>query len=155
MEIYNVANFSYSIGAQSSPSNNGTMSDTAGNASTSGTEGQNRPGTPASSLSSNIQYIQQQMNDILSDYPPLIPAGKPYRLDWILKIRDVQDKIAKSSLPAEMKKTLGGPLLTDQATDSDISTAIAGLNNLKNGASQQVAAASDSSQQGTSINVMA
>ena len=158
MEINNIATLSYPIGAQSPPSNNGTISNTAGNASKSSTDMQNQPGTPAAqdlSISSNIAYIQQQMNDILSDYPPLLPAGKPYRMDWILSIRNVQDKIAKSSLPSEMKKTLSGPPLTDQATDSDISTAIAGLNNLKNAASQPVAAASDASQQGPSINIVA
>jgi len=158
MEINNIATLSYPIGAQFPSSNNGTMSNTAGNASKSSTDVQNQPGTPAAqdlSISRNIAYIQQQMNDILSDYPPLLPAGKPYRMDWILSIRNVQDKIVKSSLPAEMKKTLSGSPLTDQATDSDISTAIAGLNNLKNAASQPVAAASDASQQGTSINIVA
>jgi len=158
MEINNIATLSYPIGAQFPSSNNGTMSNTAGNASKSSTDVQNQPGTPAAqdlSISRNIAYIQQQMNDILSDYPPLLPAGKPYRMDWILSIRNVQDKIAKSSLPTEMKKTMSGSPISDQATDSDISAAIAGLNNLKNAASQPVAAASDASQQGPSINIVA
>jgi hypothetical protein len=154
MEINNVARFSYPVGAQSTSPNNGTVPDTAGNVSS--TEAKNQPGAPASqdlSVSSNINYIQQQLNDIMEDYPPLFPAGKPQKMDWILTIRNVQDKIAKSSLPDEVKKTLSGPPITDQATDSDISTALAGLNNLKSATSQQVASAPDASQQGTIVDI--
>lgn len=154
MEINNVTRLSYPDGAQFTPSNNGTISDPAGNVSS--TEARHQSEDPSAqhlSVSSNITYIQQQLNDVLEDYPPLFPAGKPQRMDWILTIRNVQDKIAKSTLPDEVKKTLSGPPLTDQATDSDISTALAGLNNLKSATSQHVATVADASQRGTVLDI--
>ena len=154
MEINNIARFSYPVGAQSTPSHNGTMSDTAGNVSS--TEAKNQSGAPAAqdlSVSSNINYIQQQLEGILDDDPPLFPAGKPQRMDWILTIRNAHDKIAKSSLPDEVKKTLAGPTSTGQATDGDISTALAGLDNVKNVTSQEVAAVPDASQRGTVVDI--
>ena len=81
---------------------------------------------PAQTLSvrSNIDYIQQQLNDILQDYPPWFPAGSPQRIDTIKAMKSVLENVKNSSISEETKKYLSKIQLKDNATDQEISTAL-------------------------------
>lgn len=78
------------------------------------------------SLTSN-DFVKQQINTILTTFPPYFPAGSPQRLDLIKGIKGVQDEIKSSPLSTEVKDKLAGQKLTDVATDKEISTALKGI----------------------------
>jgi hypothetical protein len=83
-----------------------------------------------SSLTSS-SYIKEQIDTIMYSFPPFFPVGSPQRLDLIAGIKGVQDEIKKSPLQAAMKEKLAGQNLTDAATDKEISTALAGVQQYK------------------------
>jgi hypothetical protein len=51
-------------------------------------------------ISAGISYLKEQLNNLLTSYPPFFPAGSYQRADLITKVRGIEDKIqeyAKSS----------------------------------------------------------
>jgi hypothetical protein len=72
-------------------------------------------------------FVKQQIETILTTFPPYFPAGSPQRLDLIKGVKGVQDEIKSSKLPMEVKDNLAGQKLTDAATDNEISTALKGI----------------------------
>ena len=72
-------------------------------------------------------YVKQQIETIMTTFPPYFPAGSPQRIDLIKGVSGVQDEIKSSPLPTEVKNKLAGQQLTDAATDKEISTALKGI----------------------------
>ena len=72
-------------------------------------------------------YVKQQIQEIMTIFPPYFPAGSPQRIDLIKGVRGVQEEIQSSPLPTAVKEKLAGQKLTDAATDKEISTALKGI----------------------------
>jgi hypothetical protein len=83
------------------------------------------------SISSSVDFINEQLKTLLNSFPPFFPAGSPQRIDLIKGIQGLQEKIEKASVPGDLKKETSGPKLTDQATDQEISAALDGLNRFR------------------------
>lgn len=85
-------------------------------------------GVGAQSVVGHINYMKQQLDEILVSYPPFFPAGSPQRPDLIKRIKGIQDEIEKLSVQA---KAPAGNMkikkLPGNATDKDISRAIEDL----------------------------
>ncbi len=94
----------------------------------------------------SIDYIQKQLNKILTHYPPFFPPGTYQRLDLIKKIRDIQENVERSSLTNELKKTLSDKKLFDNATDKDLSSVLNKLFELRDKLTQKGLASSDKPQ---------
>ncbi|HET6514374.1 MAG TPA: hypothetical protein VFG09_04380 [Thermodesulfovibrionales bacterium] len=107
---------------------------------------------PAQNVLAHIDYFKEQLDAILTQYPPFFPPGSYQRIDLIKKIRGLQDEVGKSSLPADIKKAVGGQKLADDATDGEIGAAIQGLLNVSNKASQKISAVKDAARQGSILN---
>lgn len=85
----------------------------------------------------SVNYIQKQLDMILTHYPPFFPPGTYQRLDLIKKIRAVQEGAGKSSLSNELKKTLSDKKLQDNVSDKDISSALNKLFELRDKLTQK------------------
>jgi hypothetical protein len=72
-------------------------------------------------------FVKQEIETILTSFPPYFPAGSPQRIDLIKGVKRVQDEIKNSKLPKEVKDKLAGQKLMDTATDQEISTALKGV----------------------------
>jgi hypothetical protein len=83
------------------------------------------------SISNSIDYITDQLQSILTSFPPYFPLGSAQRVDLIKGIKGLQEKIENAPVPATTKKELIGPRLPNQATDDDITTALKGLSHFK------------------------
>lgn len=90
----------------------------------------NAGGRPAqqqlNSLTSS-NYVKQQIQKIITSFPPYFPAGSPQRIDLIKGIKGIQDEIKSSKLQPEVKDKLAGQKMTDTATDKEISAALKGI----------------------------
>ncbi len=75
----------------------------------------------------NTNFVKQQIQTILTSFPPYFPAGSPQRIDLIKGVKGVQEEIKNSGLPKEVKDKLAGQKLTDTATDKEIHTALKGV----------------------------
>ncbi len=104
------------------------------------------------SISSHINYIQQQLDALLDRYPPFFPAGAPQRIDLIKGFKWVQDKIENSIIPADFKKGLSDAKLSDNASDNDISNALNNLIQIKNTINQNSTEDSNTQQPGVVVN---
>jgi hypothetical protein len=72
-------------------------------------------------------FVKQQIETILTTFPPYFPAGSSQRIDLIKGVKGVQDEIKSSKFPAEVRDKLAGQKLTDTSTDKEISTALKGI----------------------------
>jgi hypothetical protein len=82
------------------------------------------PVLEAQALSTHINYVKDQLDKILLDWPPFFPPGTYQRADLIKAIRNIQDEVEKSSVPSDMKKDVASQKLSGNATDHDISAAL-------------------------------
>ncbi len=64
------------------------------------------PVIQAQTLLTHINYIKEQLDKILVDFPPFFPAGSYQRIDLIKGIRGIQDEVEKSSVQSDMKKEI-------------------------------------------------
>lgn len=78
----------------------------------------------AQTLVNHINYIKEQLDKILVDFPPFFPPGTFQRADLIEGIRNIQDEVENSSVPTDMKGDISSERLADKATDEEISAAL-------------------------------
>ena len=78
-----------------------------------------------------IDYMKQELDQILVDYPPFFPAGSPQRIDWIDKIKKTQED-AETGGAGNTGTGVKIQKLTNGATDGEISAAIEGLTKFRN-----------------------
>ena len=110
-------------GPARSESKSGPPIDTAGHASKGVPHG-----VGAQSVVGRINYMKQQLDEILVSYPPFFPAGSPQRPDLIRKIRGIQDDIGTlSGTEGKAVTDMNAKKLPEHATDKDISRAIEDL----------------------------
>ena len=104
----------------------------------SGSSAEHRPGTvsmPAASVGSSSQvseaaiaagvgFLQEQLQTLLTSFPPFFPAGSYQRADLIRGVKTLEEQIGKSSVDENLKKMISGKKLTDDSSDDDISASL-------------------------------
>jgi len=158
MEITNVSIQTNQIDTSRPPAKSEGLFDVSGKSFPAQASGQSPTISPEGqmlSISSNIDYIQQNLNAVLVNYPPFFPAGHPQRIDLIKGLKGIQEKIEKSAIPADAKKGLVGTKLSDNASDSDISIALNSLIHIRDTFMQNSdnMEASQTKQPGTVVNI--
>jgi len=103
--------------------------------------------------SSNVDYIQQQLEKIMIDDPPFFPAGVPQRIDQIKGVNGIQEQIEKSSTTDSVKKIIEGQKPKDSAPDTKITEASQGLTLFKNSLVKDTPAAPATGKTGAVINI--
>jgi len=98
------------------------------------------PEAKTSTIIAPIEYIQEQLDAILVDYPPFFPLGKFQRADLIKKIQGIQDQVEKSPLSSDIKRNIKNHKVSENANDNEIGIALKGFINLKNAVSQNPSA---------------
>ncbi len=118
----------------------------------SGEAGTPRVSTQA--ITTGIDYLKDQLQTLLTSFPPFFPAGSPQRLDLITKIRGLEDQIAKSSGGDDaLKKTIQENRLPVQASDHEISASLDRLAAFSNAVKQAGPAQAESVKPGIIVNV--
>src|SRR5208283_1765937 len=80
------------------------------------------------SILQGINYIKNQLKDLLDSYPPFFPAGHPQRPALIKRIRGLQENIKTSTIDNNTKKTVSTVnTLPPNATDTEVSKALDNL----------------------------
>ncbi len=108
---------------QNGDSNNQSNTDNAAAASTESRKGAGQ--NELQTVLAHIDYVKQQLDTMLKSYPPFFPVGSPQRMDWINKIRDVQDEVG--NIAGEAGMTAMKQRIDKNASDDQISAAIKGL----------------------------
>jgi len=140
MEISNVIMQASQIETSSQPAKGENTPEVSGQSSSAPTSGQSSTITPQGqmlSISSNIDFIQKQLDALMDNYPPFFPAGAPQRIDLIKGFQWVQKKIENSTIPADIKEGLSNTKLSDNASDSDIMAALHDLTRINNSIKQK------------------
>jgi hypothetical protein len=82
-------------------------------------------------LLTRINYTKDQLDKILTEYPPFFPAGTYQRTDLIRGIRGIQDAVEHSSVQSDLKTQIAAGKVDENATDGEIAVALTQLLNLK------------------------
>ncbi len=117
------------------------------------TDTRQSPDIQAQALSTRINYVKEQLDKILVEFPPFFPAGSYQRMDLIKGIRRIQDQVEKSSIQSELKEEIALSKLSDNASDSDISFALDQLLNLKDELLKSFPRGDESPQPGTLVSI--
>lgn len=104
-------------------------------------------------LTAGINYMKEQLDEILISYPPFFPLGTYQRLDLIKKIHGLQDEVQKSSIDANLKETFAENKLPEHATDLEISAALDGLLGLRDTLTKDKSASSEKAQPGAILDI--
>jgi hypothetical protein len=125
--------------SSSSPSTNATQS----------------PGIQSQALLSRINYMKDQLDKILVNFPPFFPAGSYQRIDLIKAIRGIQDEVESSSVQSDLKEEISSQKLSENAADKDISAALDKLLNFKDELSSSIPKTAESPQPGILVSIKA
>lgn len=71
-------------------------------------------------ITERVNTLQEKLDLNLVQYPPFFPIATYQRMDLIGEIRNIQVDIEKSSLSPEIKQSISGNKLKDDATDDQI-----------------------------------
>jgi len=107
----------------------------------------------AQTLITRINYTKEQLDKILSEYPPFFPAGTFQRADLIEGIRGIQDAVERSSIQSDLKKEISAGKLDENATDSEIAGALDKLVSLGDELSRSLPMAVESPKPGSLVSV--
>jgi hypothetical protein len=99
-----------------------------------------------------VNYIANSIKDYLDSDPPFFPAGHPSRPDMIKQIRSLDSIVKKSSIDLNLKQSVSGNTLADNANDQDISNALGKLYSLRDTLIQRTGPVSPSTS-GNVVNV--
>jgi hypothetical protein len=98
-------------------------------AAVSASEGTAAPQVQPEGISAGISYLKEQLDNLLSSYPPFFPAGSYQRADLITKVRGIEEKIQEYARSSK----LSNPTQTDfaefetlknEASDQEIAGAL-------------------------------
>jgi len=104
-------------------------------------------------IAAGINYLQEQLQTLLTSFPPFFPAGSPQRIDLIKKIQGLEDQIGKSSAADNVKKAIQENKLSDNASDHVISASIARLVAFRDAVKQAEPVHAESVRPGIIVNV--
>jgi hypothetical protein len=103
------------------PKTNSTVQSDASNTNTS-------TANDVPAILQGINYIKDQLKDLLDSYPPFFPAGHPQRPALIKRIRGLQENIKTSPVDSDTKKIVSADnTLPQNATDTEVSKALDNL----------------------------
>jgi hypothetical protein len=111
------------------------------------------PVVQAQALVNRIDYVGEQLNKILVEFPPFFPPGTYQRADLIKGIRDIQDEVENSSVSSEMKKDISSQKLTENATDHDISAALDKLLTFRDEIAKSIPETAEGFEPGTMVSI--
>ncbi len=100
-----------------------------------------------------INYMKEQLDAILTDYPPFFPPGSPQRPDLIKKIEWFVDEIRKSSTDEDLKKLVPEKKLSQDAGDEEIDGALKKLFQVRDVLAQKASLATDPVKPGTLMDI--
>lgn len=104
-------------------------------------------------LTVGINYLQEQLQTLLTSFPPFFPAGSPQRLDLIKTIKGLEEQVGKSSVADTMKKAIQENKLPEQASDQEISASIDRLIAFRDAVKQAEPAQAEPVKSGIIVNV--
>jgi hypothetical protein len=81
----------------------------------------------AQAILAGINYIEEQLNNLLTSFPPFFPLGTFQRADLIKGIRSIEDQIGKSGGNETLKKIFSDKKLSENASDTEISASLSRL----------------------------
>jgi hypothetical protein len=113
------------------------------------------PGIQSQALLSRINYMKDQLDKILVNFPPFFPAGSYQRVDLIKAIRGIQDEVEKSTVQSDLKVEISSQKLSENASDKDISAALDKLLSLKDELSSSIPKTGESPQPGILVSIKA
>lgn len=106
------------------------------------------------SIINNIDYLQEQLDSLLTHYPPFFPPGSPQRPDLIQKVKGLQEEIEKiSARTGDKRISFGDQKLREDATDAELATALEGFADFKKEVSRNSPLMTGKTQPGTFLNV--
>jgi hypothetical protein len=111
------------------------------------------PLVQAQALVNQIDYIKEQLDEILVDFPPFWPPGTFQRADLIQGIRNIQDEVEKSSVASPRKQDIASEKLTENATDNDISAALDKLMSFRDEIAKNIPETAESVEPGTMVSI--
>jgi hypothetical protein len=121
--------------------------------SSASTNATQTPLVQAQTLVNHIDYLKEQLDKILVDFPPFFPPGTYQRVDLIKGIRSIQDEVEKSSVPSDMKNDISTQKLTENATDTEISVVLNKLLGFRDEIAQKLPEMAESLEPGTMVSV--
>ena len=134
-------------GASANKTTNATVQSDASNTSTS-----TAYDVPA--ILQGINYIQNQLKDLMYSDPPFFPAGHPQRPALIKRIRGLQDNIKMSTIDNNTKKIVSaGNTLPSNATDTEVSSALDSLYKLGDTLNNNQQLAAEPAKSGSLLNI--
>ena len=154
MEISNVTMQTNQTETSSTQARSENISNATGQSSSAPVSSQSSTVTPQGQMlkiSSNIDFIQQQLDALMDNYPPFFPAGAPQRMDLIKGFQWVQNKIENSTIPDDIKNSLSNTKLSDNASDSDIMDTLNNLTQINNSIKQNSADGATIIQKGIAV----
>jgi hypothetical protein len=111
------------------------------------------PHVSAEGVALGINYLKQQLRELLTSFPPYFPAGSPQRIDLIKKINGLEELVEKSSPKKSGDKTSSDNRLSEDASDQEISAAGDRLCGLRDAVQQANPQPAESPKSGTIVNV--
>ena len=111
------------------------------------------PEVQAQTVVTRVNYLQEELDAVLVDYPPFFPPGSPQRIDLIKGIKGLQSEIGNAPVSSDTKKSIRTQKLSENATDAEIGTALRGIMNAKNELTRNIPVGSNAARRGSFLNV--
>ena len=100
-------------------------------------------------ISERVNALQQRHNLNQVQDPPFFPIATYQRMELIGEVRNIQVDIKRSSLSPELKQSISGEKLKDDATDKQIANVLDKILSLRDTLSREFAVSKDKAQPGS------
>jgi hypothetical protein len=104
-------------------------------------------------ITGGVDYVQQQLQALLTSYPPWFPAGTYQNVNLITKGKAPEDQTSDASPDDNLKKASSEAKLPQQAFDEKTLATPAGQSGPGGAVKQTGSVSSDSTEPGTILNV--
>lgn len=111
------------------------------------------PQTSEAAIVAGISFLQEQLTELLTSFPPFFPAGSYQRADLIRGIKTIEEKVGKVVVDESLKKMFSEKQLTADASDDEISFSLDRLLVAKNQLVEKTAAAAEPVKAGSFVSV--
>ncbi len=111
------------------------------------------PQPSEAAIVAGISFLQEQLTELLTSFPPFFPAGSYQRADLIRGIKTIEEKVGKAVVDESLKKMFSEKQLTADASDDEISFSLDRLLVAKNQLVEKTAAAAEPVKAGSFVSV--
>jgi hypothetical protein len=111
------------------------------------------PAITESAIPVGISYLKEQLDQLLTSYPPFFPVGSYQRADLIRGIRSLEEKIGKSATGENIKTLFSGKRLSENASDHEISVSLDRLLAVKDKLTGRTAIVKEAIKPGTLLDI--